>query len=478
MRARRPRLAALRGAACGLVLAGAVAAAAAQETPLQPAPASDLSSLAEDERWDDLMAAADARLDKDPQDNLALYWKGRATVETARPLLSGRSFARDLAHTMLRRAREMLEQVRETPGDATADAREWLAWSRYLQGVAQDGSLPADLEQWYARDGRGYAAYLRGVIAGDRGEAGTAEWFAKAAAASPDRPEFARAWAEALAGAGQRDAALAAWEQARAAGSPLPDLLSTLAIVLPGAENAAARLQRLDAVAAAGAAGDGLLQWHRAHALEELGRRADAEAALAGATTNRTPGVERAHARLLRLLGRAEEAAPHLLPGAQAGDDASLQALIDVADSLARDGRFDSSLATYDAAVAIEPNDERAVFNRALTLSLAGRGVDAMRALLKRWPDRADMLNNVALVELGWGHRDEARALLERAVELDGAVDARENLAQMLLENDPPDAAAALPLLDAVLAENPKRDRALELRGLARAASGVPEAPR
>jgi hypothetical protein len=88
------------------------------------------------------------------------------------------------------------------------------------------------------------------------------------------------------------------------------------------------------------------------------------------------------------------------------------------------------------------------------------------------------MLNNVALVELGWGHRDEARALLERAVHLDGAIDARENLAQMLLENDPPDAAAALPLLDAVLAENPKRDRALELRGLAHAASGVPGAPR
>jgi hypothetical protein len=88
-----------------------------------------------------------------------------------------------------------------------------------------------------------------------------------------------------------------------------------------------------------------------------------------------------------------------------------------------------------------------------------------------RYPERADVLNDAALAEEARGQVAEARALFERAVVLPedqpGVRDARENLASLLLSGPAPDPAAALALLDGLLASEPGRDRSLSLRALA-----------
>ena len=70
-------------------------------------PAQDaMSDLSDQGRWDEIIWQAEGRLEQDPADADARYWLGRASVERAHLLLQGRSFSRDLAHSILRRARE------------------------------------------------------------------------------------------------------------------------------------------------------------------------------------------------------------------------------------------------------------------------------------------------------------------------------------------------------------------------------------
>jgi hypothetical protein len=79
-------------------------------------------------------------------------------------------------------------------------------------------------------------------------------------------------------------------------------------------------------------------------------------------------------------------------------------------------------------------------------------------------PGRADLINDAALSAAGAGDPMAERALLEEAVALPGAEDARENLAAWHLEHPSGRPEEAVRLLDQVLAVEPLRDRALYLR--------------
>lgn len=440
---------------------------------LSPAAAQDasLSKLYEQGRMDDIVSAAGERLARDPADQDALYWCGRAELDRARALLASRGarvsrtgidLAQDLADAQLERAADQLGRVLPMSAGVRADARQWHWFARSLR--AADETLAADLERAWTDEGAAYAAYLRGLLVKETAPAEAATWLQRAAEATPERVDFALAWAEALARDGQRDAALAAWDRAQAHGATGAELCASLLGLLPAKDSAAARLERLDRLAAGeGGAADSLLAWHRAYALEQLGRLEDAEAALAAATEGRTPEIVCVQARLLAALDRPLEAQELLVPLAKAGDAKALEQLVELADNLGRRRQYDAALAAYEAALAIEPTHVRAAANRALTLARSGGGLDAYRELAAAHVDRADILNDAALALWGGGERADVRALLEKAAALPAGRDARENLASWLLDEQPPDPVAARPLLEAVLADDPGRDRALFL---------------
>jgi tetratricopeptide (TPR) repeat protein len=431
-----------------------------------------LSALYAQERFDDVVSAAGERLATDPSDQDALYWCGRAELERARQLLASRGsrvsrtgldLAHDLADAQLQRAADQLARVQPTDTGLRSDAREWHWFARSLR--AEDETLPDELERAWTTGSAPYAAYLRGLLLRDSAPSKAAEWLQRAAETSPGRADFQLAWADALARDGRREAALAAWERAQAAGASRGELSASLLDLLPSADAAPARLERLEKLATGdGGSRDALLAWHRAFALEQLGRPAEAEAVLAAAPEGRTNEIARAHARLLAALDRPHEAQAMLVPLAAAGDDQALEQLVALADDQGRKRRYDDALAAYEAALQIDPIHARATANRALTLARSGGGLEAYRALAAAHADRADLLNDAALAIWGGGQREEARALLERAAALPAGRDARENLASLLLDQQPPDPAAARPLLEAVLDDEPRRDRALYLR--------------
>ena len=440
---------------------------------LRPVPAQDASlpTLYEQGRLDEIVSIAGERLARDPADQDALYWSGRAELDRARQLLASRGgrisrtgldLAQDLAAAQLERAADQLGRVLPMSAGPRADAREWHWLARSLRD--RDESLATELERAWSAEGAAYAAYLRGLMWRESAPAEAAAWLQRAAEAMPERVDFQLAWADALARDGRREAALAAWERARSSGAARAELCSSLLGLLPSAESAALRLQRLDVLATGeGGAADALLAWHRAYALEQLGRLPEAEAALALATEGRTPEIIAVHARLLAALDRPRQAQELLVPLAKAGDAQALEQLVDLADGQARRRSVAEAVAAYDAALAIDPGHTRAGANRALTLARSGAGLDAYRQLAAAHPHRAELLNDAALALWGGGLREEARSLLERAAALPSGVDARENLAAFLLDEQPPDPRAARPLLEAILAEEPGRDRALFL---------------
>ncbi len=425
-----------------------------------------LSVLASEGRWEDLVDLASERLSRDENDALSLYWNARAEIQRGLPLIGGRAFARDLGRTMLRRAEEQLARVTENPADATSDARNWAAYARYLR--EDDESLPADLEAWFGESGRGYAAFLRGLIARNQGDAeGARSWLARAVASNPERGDFEVELATELGRAGRTDEAVVAWNAAVSGGLPLPALLAALLEILPGPENSAQRLTLLDSLVVDDTTRrDGLLAWYRSWSLEQLGRPAEGAAALDAATDYRTPELERAHASLLVGLGRRSEAAEHLRTAAEEGDAQALSDLVSLGDWYATNHAWDEALAVYDDSLRIEPRDERAAMNRALAMAQSGRSLDAWLELADRMPGRADILNNAALQLQGWRRDSEARAMLESAALLPGGQDAAQNLADMLLNSYPADPSRALALIEG-LNDDAVRDWALYLRHVA-----------
>ncbi len=437
----------------------AVAAPAQQDAEV------DLAELAAQGRWEELIEASSARLAVAPGEPAALYWSGRAHLERGRALLAGPRFAQDLGRSLLRGAAESFAAV---PADIGAfqDAPDWAVFSRYLAG--DDEELATDLER-AAEGGSGYAARLRGRLGRDRDEPGAEAWFARAAQALPNDPEVRLEWAAALAALGRRAEALAALEEARTLGADRDAWLATLLATLPEPADAQELLQQLQPwLAEPGSERDAPLAAYLAWALDQIGRPTEAEAVLARATDARHADVDRQHAALLMRLHRPEAAARMLAPRAADGDAEALDLLVTAADALSQAFQWDEALTTYDEALGIEPAHARAAANRALTQARAGRAPEGYRALVQAHPERPDVLNDAALAEAGQGRDATARSLLERAatrpVDQAGALDARENLADLLLKTAEPDEAAALALLEEVLLADPGRDRALSLR--------------
>jgi tetratricopeptide (TPR) repeat protein len=435
-----------------------------------------LDRLAADGRWEELRDAADGRLAKDPSDQTASYWLGRDLLAQGLELAAGNRIARDLARSTLDRAVEHLERVRQQSGTSTGDAVDWWLEARWARtsGAMRFGSGGGELPTRLARDTEALweqeqlpmAAFVRGLLAEALGESDALPWFERASSADPTRSRFLQRLALAQAGAGQEAEALASYDRASAgAAAWLQDLVGVLSSLLPGRRDAGARAQRLDALAREPAwANEALLAWHRAHALHQLGDGPGALAAFEAGRDGRTADIDRAHASHLMAADRPADALALLLPRVRERDWTSLDDALGAIARLAGLRRHDEALVACDALLAVEPRHESALWNRALILWKSGRDDDAQRAfddLIERLPGRSDALNDGALAAWGSGRMERARELLERAVALPGAIDARENLALLLKDVDAPRAAS---LLDEVLAAEPDRARALVAR--------------
>ena len=432
----------------GLVVVGQ---AAAQEGDA-------LASLAWEGRWDDIIVLASERLDEQREDPPAAYWLGRAWLARAEGLLAGSSstFARDLAGSSLDRAIDQLESLAAA---GYGDAREWFYYARYLR---EDSRLAPDLESWFEADGSGYAAFLRGRVAQRDSDQTAVDWFRLAVDATPERGDYSLALCDQLMAEGRSDEALAAWQGASAAGVPASALLMRLLSLLPEAEEARRRLELIEKlVRERGLEKEAVSAWYRAHALEQVGRAAEAERVLSDAVEGRSSAIDRAHASLLGRLGRDMEAVERLRSWVSAGNPDAVEALTEVADGAAQRGKWSVALMSYDHVLEHAPNHERALRNRALTQWRAGHrdlALEGWRDLAGRWPGRSDVLNDAALFLWVGGQAREARGLWEQALEQPGGEDAAENLAVSLLASDP---VRAQELLGSLLDTNPTRDRAL-----------------
>lgn len=431
-----------------------------------------LDRLAAEGRWEELRDEADGRLAQDISDQTARYWLGRDLLAQGLELSAGNRIARDLARSTLDRAVEHLERVHELPGTSTEDAVDWWLEARWARtssamrfGTAGElpGRLARDTETMWEEEQLPMAAFVRGLLAEALGESDALAWFERAAAVDSTRSRFLQLLALSQAGAGQEAEALASYDRAAACDDAwLEDLVGVLSALLPGRRDAAARAERLAALAREPAwASEATLAWHRAHALHQLGDGPGALAAFEAGRDGRTADIDRAHASHLMAADRPADALELLLPRVRERDWTSLDDALGAIARLAGLRRHDEALVACDALLAVEPRHEFALWNRALILWKSGRDDDAelaFDALIERLPGRSDALNDGALAAWGAGRMERARELLERAVALPGAIDARENLALLLMDVD---ASRAASLLNGVLAEEPGRARAL-----------------
>ena len=438
----------------------------------------DFEALAAAGRWETLRVQVDLRLALDGSDTEALFWLGREQLEEAWGLLGGDRVARDIGRAVLDRS---LENLMAADHGAEPRAADWLLqarFSRWQLGSPGDGelatdTLAADLERRWAEEARPMAAYLRGHMARAQGGEGALPWLERAARAAPERSAFALDWCRELAGTGDRDGAVSAWQAARNATDwELADLLAALLVALPSTVDAGRRLDLLDGLfAEPELASDALLAWHRAHALGLLDRREDAAAAFAAGTAGRTAAIDRAEASYLRLLGHTAEALELLFARARERHWDCLDDAVSIADGLAIAGDYSAALEAYETALSIEPRHELALWHRALARWHAGQDAAAAAAwadLITRYPGRSDITNDGALAAWGVGDLALAQERLEQAMSWPGSEDAQENLAVLLLESTPGDPQRALELLDGVLQDDPQRDRSLTYRYRAR----------
>ena len=452
----------------GLALAAGPAAAASQE---QPAPqqepiasndSTDLSLLAAARNWLEVEAVARSRLDEHPEDAEATYWLARAGVARAEVLRAGRRAERERADGLLARAVELLERLEDSDPRVPADAEEWWLWARFLR--EQDETLPAELERRVAA-GEGFATWLAASRALQEGSAQALPLLRLAGERLPARPDVALTLAEAEALAGNRAAALAAWDSAIRRGADVESALRALAVVLPAAGDAADFLARsLQFREREGGRRDAVIAWYRAWALQRLGELEQAEAELAAADLHRSPPIVVSHARLLEQLGREQEAAELLLAVEHAWDSPAYAELHRLALSLAAARLFEEALRILDALLERQPGDPDVSRNRAQLMARAGMSLDAYRDLADSPRAATELLNDAALACLGRGLVEEGRELLARAVARGDLPVAAENLAFTLLRDPPRDALRAGQLLDAILGDTEASDRALVLR--------------
>ncbi len=423
-----------------------------------------LEEMAAAGQWDDIVVLASERLEAQPSDEVARFWLGRAWIVRGEELSAGSPgrFARDLARSNFTRAIDALGAV-SVISPLYPDASDWRSYARFRR---DDEDLAADMERDWAENARGYPAYIRGLIARREGSDDAVVWFRRATEAGLATADVRVALTDELGRQGRVEEGLAAWESARAAGVDAAVLAASLMALLPAESQAEQRLSRLASLE--GEPGDAVIAWYRAHALDSLGRTAEAEALMRAANLGRNAEIERFHAHLLIRLGRHDEALSRLTPWVEATDADAIEMVVDLADWLGLAQRWSEAVSAYDLVLGHQSSHERAARNRALTLSRAGREGEAFRAweqLVASYSRRADVLNDAALMYDGAGSPDRARALWEQALSLGQPGSAAENLAAFMLDAEP---ERALDLLEQVVATDPTRDRALYLRKQAR----------
>ncbi|MFO0980364.1 MAG: tetratricopeptide repeat protein [Planctomycetota bacterium] len=135
--------------------------------------------------------------------------------------------------------------------------------------------------------------------------------------------------------------------------------------------------------------------------------------------------------------------------------------VLQLAGTLAKSLKFDQAIELFDELLKIDPRNYFAASNRALALRQAGH-VDAAEAAYRQamvdFPNDRQLTNDLALLLLGVGRRDAARAMFAAAEQL-GSIDATENLAMIDLARG--DVRAAEERLVTVLERDPTRARAL-----------------
>jgi tetratricopeptide (TPR) repeat protein len=130
-----------------------------------------------------------------------------------------------------------------------------------------------------------------------------------------------------------------------------------------------------------------------------------------------------------------------------AGNPDSFLANYNVANVLARDGRFDEAIRHYEEALRLEPDSAIAHYNLANVLGSRGRADEAIRdyeETLRLEPDLAEAHNNLALLLARRGRLDEAIPHYGEALRLEpGDAEAHNNLGNALARRGQLDEAIA-----------------------------------
>lgn len=155
-------------------------------------------------------------------------------------------------------------------------------------------------------------------------------------------------------------------------------------------------------------------QWH-ALQLADCGRHAEAADVLAEALAQDAGATQARMQRFGVLFGlrRFEEARAEAraVVDAQGGRDPA--ALVNLSAALEKLDRLEEALDHVDRALALDPGRRDGMFNRVAILHGLGRhreAVTAARQALARWPDDADLHNNLALMLLLLGEFEDGWA--------------------------------------------------------------------
>ena len=160
--------------------------------------------------------------------------------------------------------------------------------------------------------------------------------------------------------------------------------------------------------------------------------------------------------------------APHEQSGSSSGATSEVSVLFQSAIALQKAGKFIEALASYDQAIALQPDNAYAFNNRGNVLQSLKRAEEALasyQAAIALKPDHAKAHNNCGNVLQGLGRSEEALASFQRAIALK-ANDAEifRNLAITLVELKRFEEALAV--YDEAIALRPDYAEALKNRGI------------
>jgi len=290
-----------------------------------------------------------------------------------------------------------------------------LARLKVAERLIAAGRGEAALEALAELPDRGFLVpLLRSHAALLAGDAGLAERAARAAVAAADRHEAVYlALGQALERQGRFAEAGRAFAEARARNPGSADALLGLARAAEAAGERDRALALYDEAAAAPGAPPGEAAWRRAALLLESGDAEAYDAALAALPEPllREPAAALRLAAAERAAGRSESARERLA-ALVARPDAPAAAFAYYAEWLEADGRIEEALAVREARAAREPDSVSARNDLAWALAAAGRDLDRALALAQAAaaaaPAEPSVLDTLATVRLRRGEPAEA----------------------------------------------------------------------